>query len=129
MIDENVFEENDVEEVVEKSPIKDEQIQKIRKIKQKNKDIFITPPRPHLVDISVVQSETTYNIIGSILITIGSLFFGIFYASPEKSITLSIYLSGSLLIFGIIIYVYGKIYLYKKIHKDKISLDEYYGEE
>lgn len=116
------------EEIKEKPTIKEEAIQKIQKIRRRDRDICITPPHPHLVDKSVVESETVFNVIGYLLTTSSSFVIGIYYSTPEKSTLRYDYLFGIFFFLGIGFYVYGKWYLHKKINEEKISLSEYYDE-
>ncbi len=127
--EEVILKEEIKEEAIAEEEIKEDAIQKLEKIRLQMKGAYITPSHPHFVDISVVNSDTSYNIIGLILTNLGMLFIGIYYSAPERPTQIYGYLSWFLLVFGIIIYCYGKWYLHKKINEEKISLDEYYGED
>lgn len=111
-----------------KPKIDEEKIEKLKNIRSSRTDISITPPRPHLVDVSVVQSESVFNFISYILTILGSLFIGI-YHKPEGQIELYECFFWGILGLGLLLYMIGKLYLYKKMTEEKISLDEYFGEE
>lgn len=126
---EEVTIKEETEEVVTKEEINEDAIQKLEKIRLQMKGVYITPSHPHYVDISVVYSENSYNIIGYILTNFGMLFIGLYYAYPDKSMPLYGYFFWGVFLFGFCIYAYGKYYLHKKINEEKIELDEYYGED
>lgn len=108
--DNDVYEEKRLEERISRG---------VRKARTTHlKSISITPPTLHYVDISVVESETIFNLIGIILITLGLTFIG--------GKTIPLYVGFVLLILGIIIYLFGKLYLYYKIKRHAIPLTDYY---
>lgn len=107
--------------------VPEEKLQELKKLRRVHSDVSITPPHPHLVDVSLVNSDNSYNIIGYILTNLGMLFIGLYSAYPDKSMPLYGYFFWGVFLLGIGIYVYGKWYLHKKVNQEKISLDEYYG--
>ncbi len=109
--------------------INDDAIQKLEKIKLQMKGSYITPSHHHWVDISVVNSDTSYNIIGYILTNLGMLFIGLYSANPFESMPLYGYFFWGVFLLGIGIYGYGKWYLHKKINEEKVAVDEYYGKD
>ncbi len=106
-----------------------EKISKFGNIRKKYKGFSITPPDVHLVDISAVYHENIFNIIGYVFTLLGSIFVSLFYASSEKHIWFLEIFAWILLVFGIILYLYAKIYLFLHLRKGKIPLDEYIDEE
>lgn len=119
----------ETEEVVAQEDIEEDAIQKLEKIRVQTRGAYITPSHPHFVDISVVNSDTSYNIIGYILTNLGMLFIGLYSANPFESMQLYGFFFWGVLLLGICIYIYGKFYLHKKINEEKISFDEYYRED
>ena len=126
-IDEDLDIENITE--IDESPVfKEKEIEDFRKIRTQYNDYSVTPPHPHLVDKSVVESETAFNVIGYILTTLGTVLLSIHYTSPDINLEFFGIIYWIIFVLGIVFYIVGKVYLFYKISRGKIKLNEFYDE-
>lgn len=103
----------------------------VRKETKPRSRVSITPSRVHYVDVSVVTAESFLNIIGILLMSIGTVFIGAYYATPVASRPVAMYCNLIWLIFalGIVLIAVGKIYLFYRVSREKIPWEDFVREE